>query len=338
MSRWWILSDDFPPLVGGVATWSAAVAEGLARAGHEVTVLTRARAGLSGLAGGGVRVIGVPGRSFGRWSGWWLGGALAPRVRRGDRVLATTWPTATLLAGWPGAPPFELHVVAHGSDITRPPRDPAALRRVLARARWWSVSAFLAKKVEAYGVSCAVLPAPVEPAPRVPPDSEERWVMVGRATPLKGGDRAIRLASVAGVPLDLVGDGPELLCWRRLAASLEAEVRFWGSLPREEVQRVVSGAHLALLLPRLRADGTGAEGFGLTLAEAAALGVPGVGSEVGGVPEAVGPGLILGDPDAVADSMGAIRAWQTAERGIEAHRWLSTRHGCARLVALLEDG
>jgi len=41
-----ILSDDFSPLDGGIATWAAAVAGGLHAAGHEVLVFARFRDGL----------------------------------------------------------------------------------------------------------------------------------------------------------------------------------------------------------------------------------------------------------------------------------------------------
>ena len=59
-------------------------------------------------------------------------------------------------------------------------------------------------------------------------------------------------------------------------------------------------------LPRPDADGSGAEGFGLSLVEAASLGVVPVGCRTGGVPEAVGAGIVLEDPDAIPRFIEAI--------------------------------
>lgn len=335
MSRWWVLTDDYPPCPGGVATWSALVAEALAAEGHEVRVLTRARPRLKEVRRRGLAVEAVRGPSFGRWGGTWAGASLLRRLRGGDQVLATTWPMATLLARWPGLPRPALHVVAHGSDVTRPARDPRARRRVLRGARWWAVSAFLAEIVEQLGAPCEVLPAPIDPLPSRGRDPSRRWVMIGRATELKGGDRAIRLAHAAGVVLDVVGGGEQLGRWRAVAASLGSATHFHGAVPREQALRILAGAELALLLPRLADDGTGAEGLGLALVEAAALGVPGVGVEVGGVPEALGPGLILEDPEDLEGSVRAIRDWLDPTRGPTARAWVASNHGTKRLVRVL---
>src|SRR5690606_33991204 len=110
--RWVILTDDHPPAPGGVATWTAAVADGLRRAGDAVEVFARWRPDLP------PEVRGVRGPSFGRRGGWWLRWAARRALPRADAVLATTWPVA---AGLPAGLP--LHVVFHGSDLTRPPRS-----------------------------------------------------------------------------------------------------------------------------------------------------------------------------------------------------------------------
>lgn len=320
--RWVILTDDHPPTPGGVATWTAAIARGLSASGDDVEVFARHRPGLPP----GVR--GVRGPSFGRYGGWWLRVAARRSLRRADAVLATTWPVAVGVAGTIGAP---LHVVFHGSDLTRPLRPPPA--RVLDRARLWAVSGWLAEKVADRGRRAEVLPAPVEVAPpRLPSRGPERWAMVARAVPGKGGERFVRLVAEAGVDGLLIGGGPELSRWRRLAASLGARVRFTGEVPHARVAELLREADLALLLPR--ADGPG-EGLGLSLLEAAAVGVPAVGCRTGGVPEAVGPGLLLDDPDDAPRSVAAIRAWWTPRRGEAQRAWLAEHHGVGRAVACL---
>jgi len=87
---------------------------------------------------------------------------------------------------------------------------------------------------------------------------------------------------------------------------------------------------LAVLLPRADADGSGAEGFGLCLAEAAGLGVPAVGARTGGVPEAVGPGLVVDDPDDLDRSLGAVRSFLDRRPGPAAHVWAAASHGVGR--------
>ena len=325
------------PLDGGVATWSAAVTRGLVAAGHDVRVLTRARPGLDDAAVGcPVQPVGGP--SFGRHGGRWLGWALGARLRPGDRVLATTWPVATGVLGRCRRLGVPVDVVAHGSDVTRPTRDARGRARVLGQGRWWAVSGYLAGIVRDLGADCAVLPCPVDPQAVAPPDPSPRWVVVGRATPLKGVDRAIRLAAAAGVHLDVVGGGPALAEWRQVAASAGADVRFVGRVSRARVGALLDGAQLCLLLPRAHPDGSGAEGFGLALAEAAARGVAVVGNRTGGVPEAAAGGLVLADADDVDGSLAQIRRWWRPDRGEQARAWLAAEHGTQQVVRALEVG
>lgn len=329
--RWVLLTDDHPPLAGGVAAFVARVGAGLVQRGHAVTVFARRTPRLRAVPG--TRLIPVSGPSFGRYGGRWLGLRAATAIQRADRVLATTWICGTLAARL-GTP---LHVVAHGSDVTRPPRRPEAFGRVWAAARGrHALSAFLAGALRERGIEAGVLPAPVDAAPApIRATARGRYGLVARATPLKGGDRFVRLVAAAGVQGVIVGDGPELGAWRRLAERLGAEVTFTGALPAEQVAAVLRTLELVCLLPRAHADGSGAEGLGLALIEAAAQGVPAVGCATGGVPEAVGPGLILDDPDDPGASAEAIARWWTPERGAEAWSWCRATHGVQRGIDAL---
>jgi glycosyltransferase involved in cell wall biosynthesis len=210
---------------------------------------------------------------------------------------------------------------------------------VATEARWFAVSRFLADALAARGVSATVLPAPVDARPKPPPTriQPERWVYVGRATAQKGGDRFVRLVAHAGVEGVIYGEGPTLPAWRALATELGAPVRFAGRVSRARVLEALSDADLALLLPRVDADGTGAEGFGLALVEAAAAGLATVGCRTGGVPEAVGAGLILEDPDDVEASAAAIRRWLSPERAHACWAYARDNHGIARVVDALRS-
>ncbi len=326
-----VLTDDHPPAPGGVATWTGAVVRGLAAAGHDVRVYARARSELEEAPG--AALDGVRGPSFGRWGGAWLGWRALPDLARADRVLATTWPVATLAARLD----LDLAVVAHGSDVTRPALSGRDFRRVWSQARRrFAVSRFLAERVPG---GARVLPAPVDAEPRpASPRGEGVWAMVGRAVATKGGDRFVRLVARAGVTGIVVGDGPELGRWRALARELGARIRFVGAVDHDRVRGLLRSVDLVALLPRPLPDGSGAEGLGLAAIEAAAAGVPVVGCATGGLPEALGPGLVLPDPDDADDAARRVREWWSSTRGAEAWAWCRERHGVGRAVDALLSG
>lgn len=312
--RWVILTDDHVPHPGGVATWTDAVARGLAEAGHEVRLYDRRRVG---------------GPSFARWGGWWLRLAARRDLAAADAVLATTWTVATGLVGVR----CPIHIAFHGSDVTRPPVSGGFQRACRRATHRWAVSAWLQRQLAARGVAARVLAAPVDPCPPRPPSTTPQvWGMVARATPLKGGERFVRLVAAAGTRGIVVGDGPELPRWRALARSLGARVDFVGAVPRAAVADWLRQMDLLLLLPRAHPDGTGGEGLGLVLIEAAAVGVPTVGCRTGGVPEAAS--FLLENPDDPS-SVDAIRRWWTPARGGEARAWLAQRHGVDKVVRTL---
>jgi len=330
--RWVILTDDFGPMPSGVATWTAAAADALADAGDDVAVFARRRTDFG--ASESYRVRGVGGPSFGRFGGAWTALAAHSAIRRADAVLASTWPVAihaVAMRRRPGAP---FHVVFHGSDITRPPIHPRGLARVLRRATHrWAVSRFLADLVEP---DCGVLPAPVDIA-MTTAEPGGRWGMVARATPLKGGERFVNIVAAAGARGLIVGDGPALPRWKQAADRVGADIRFTGALSHKQTLAHIAGLEVMLLLPRTHDDGSGAEGAGLVLLEAASLGIACVGCRVGGVPEALGPGLLLADPDDATASAEQIRVWLSADRGRNARAWLAANHGKARLADALRD-
>lgn len=327
-----ILTDDHPPRIGGVSVITARIARELHARGHEVTVVARYRRALAPITG--TQLATSWGPSFGRWGGVWLAARALPALARADRVLATTWPVATTLCAL-GIPYL---LLGHGSDITCPPRDPALFERVwhAARARL-VMSSFLATCLGKRGLTASVLPAPVDIAPEpIRLDHAAPWVLVARGTALKGGDRFVRWLAAARHRGVVVGDGPEIARWSQLARTLGADVRFAGACSESQTREILGMSSLCVLVPRRSPDGCGDEGFGLSLVEAAALGVPSVGARVGGVPSALGPGLLLEDPDDVASSVAAVSAWWHPERGADSHAWCRAKHGVVRCVNAIE--
>ncbi len=317
--HWVILTDDYPPCDGGVATWTAAVAQGLRAAGDEVSVFCRFRQGLS-------EARGVRGPWFGRFGHRWLALAARNATKRADRVLATTWTVAqTVVRGR-----IPVDVIFHGSDATHENSERAIVSKQAARR--FSVSGFLQQRLAAEWLGAAVLPVPVDLVPMNP--LGKRWGFVGRATALKGGDRFIRLVAAAGVEGEIIGDGPELSSWKALAEQCGARIAFRGRLSHDAACSAMLGFERLFLLSRTRADGSGAEGLGLVLAEAAARGIPSIGSPVGGIPELAT--RVLTDPDDIGASLQQMRIWNIPELREEACHRLNG-HGVAATVRRLKQ-
>lgn len=337
---WLLVTHDLAPAyTGGVASWTEDLARALSAAGEEVAVLARHSPGCAAWdAARPFPVLRARGRSWARWGGTWtaLAGAL-PVLRGGAglRVVFSTWKLAVHLGPLARRAGARVAIAFHGSDLTRQRAPSPPFARALESAHaLLPVSAFLAGELRRLGVTRAarVLPMPLAlehaPSPRGP-----GLLCVARLGPLKGVDRAARLAGLLGLPLELVGDGPG---GADLVKQLDyCELRWHGALDREAIGRVPAAA--ALLLPRPDADGSGAEGLGLVLIEAALRGLPTIGCRTGGVPEAVGPGLLLEDPDApTAADLGAARALLADPlAGERARAWARAHHGPAACLEAL---
>jgi glycosyltransferase involved in cell wall biosynthesis len=102
---------------------------------------------------------------------------------------------------------------------------------------------------------------------------------VARLKPHKRIDLAIAAANRLGVPLDVVGEGPDLGRLRRLAGPT---VRFLGRRPDAEVAAAMARC-AGLIVP-------GVEDFGMTTAEVQAAGRPPIAYAAGGALEIVQDG------------------------------------------------
>lgn len=123
------------------------------------------------------------------------------------------------------------------------------------------------------------------------PDSDPYVVFAGRLQPLKGADLAIRSLAkipaaarprliIAGEPASGFTEYMDEL--RRLVAELELEpfIDWRGSMPREELARLLGGAQILL-------NPSHSETYGMINVEAAACGTPVIASRVGGMVDSV---------------------------------------------------
>jgi phosphatidylinositol alpha-1,6-mannosyltransferase len=143
-----------------------------------------------------------------------------------------------------------------------------------------------------------------------------RWLLsVARLTRHKGIDTGIRvLAQLAPEYPDLgyavVGTGddlPELESLGRVLGVAD-RIKFLGQVPEADLPEVYNSAELYLGLSRIMPERV--EGFGISLAEASACGLPVIAGSSGGIPETVEHGVsgLLVSPEQVNQVSAAVRS------------------------------
>jgi glycosyltransferase involved in cell wall biosynthesis len=208
-------------------------------------------------------------------------------------------------------------------------RLPSALaRQVMAGLARWDrdtahrVDRFVANSAHVagriaryYNRRATVLHPPVDTAFFTPDDaaSASYFLVVSALVPYKRLEVAVDAATRLGVPLKLVGAGPDAA---RLRARAGATVEFLGSVEGPALRDLYRGAR-ALLLP-------GEEDFGIAPVEAMACGRPVIALGRGGATETVVPGVtgaLVDEPDAdaFAAAMEACRLDDYDARAIRAH-------------------
>jgi phosphatidylinositol alpha-1,6-mannosyltransferase len=137
-------------------------------------------------------------------------------------------------------------------------------------------------------------------------------VCVSRMVPRKGQDTLIQAwpqvrGGIPGAILLLVGDGPYRQQLERLASRLDiaADVIFTGSVPGPELPSYYDVGDVFAMPCRTRRGGLDVEGLGIVYLEASATGLPVVGGDSGGAPDAIldgETGYVVpgGNPAAVA--------------------------------------
>jgi phosphatidylinositol alpha-1,6-mannosyltransferase len=178
-------------------------------------------------------------------------------------------------------------------------------------------------------------------------------VCVSRMVPRKGQDTLIKAwpevkAQVSGASLLLVGDGPYAQKLKDLARRLDLDekedVIFTGAVPWNDLPGYYDAADVFAMPCRTRRAGLDVEGLGIVYLEASATGLPVIGGDSGGAPDAIldgETGYVVGDlPTLVArvtDLLGdPAKARAMGEKGLAwVHREWRWELAAARLAALL---
>jgi len=308
-----VVTNDFPPRIGGIESFVAAACRLL---DDDVVVYTSGPPGAAASdAARGFPVV----RD---------GGLLLPtgRVARraatllrdhgASRVLVgAAMPLGLLAPGLRRAGAEAVVALTHGHEVwwATVPGARTALRRVGdACDHLTTISGFTADRI-APALSPAArsrllrLPPPVDPdvfRPAADPlatGTTPTVVAVGRFVAQKGFDVLLQawpgvvagLGPAAQPRLVLVGDGPQAARLHGVVDRLgiAGTVAFAGALPAREVAEQLRAAHVFALPVRTRWAGLNPEGLGLAALEAACCGLPVLVGDSGGAPETLLEGV-----------------------------------------------
>ena len=334
-----LITQDFPPDVGGVQTYAYELARCLAERCEEVVVLAPAHADADAIdATLPCEVVRVPASADD------FGFKVGPRIltmarQRGfEAAFHVLWSSApaSVLVRPLGGPRLNF-VAAHGRELLL---EPIAHRPMLhalynrARAfamrhadQFFPVSRYTRRLLREQGVPAeriTVIHNGTDPAHFRPMDAQalrdelgldhQRVVLtISRLVPRKGIDTVLRaLPQVArhipDVRYLIGGSGPDRDRLEALTHDLHLNdrVHFLGNIPREDLHRYYNACNV-FVMPS-REDRPYVEGFGITFLEANACGKPVVGTRAGGIPDAVRDGEtgLLVEPDDEADLADAL--------------------------------
>ncbi len=335
MRRHLLVTNDFPPKVGGIQSYLWELWRRLPAG--DVAVYTTPYPGAT---------------DFDRTQGFtlerspepvllpypWLPGRIDRLAVRHDADLVVWDPAVPLgLTALHVDRPYA--VVLHGSEVTVPGRLPvtrALLARVLDRASLvicaGRYSAAEAERAVGRPLPTVVVPPGVDVRRFVPLDRGERAsarlefglpidaplvVAVTRLVPRKGMDTLIRAGGLLrsrfpDLVVAIAGTGRDERRLQELAQRSDATVRLLGRVPDGLLPGLLGAGDVFAMPCRSRWGGLEQEGFGIVFVEAAAAGIPQVAGRSGGSAEAVihgETGLVVDapdDPDRVAEAIATL--------------------------------
>ena len=337
------VTQDFPPDVGGIQTYSWEVATRLAERVEVLEVIAPHRPSTATTdRNAPIPIIRVPGRTD-----WLPVTALFTIVRRAARLRADVsvhaqWQTAgiAVLARRLTGYPRRIVCAAHGRELLfNPLAGLPGGRAAYDSLRRWSlaqpdallpVSRYTARLLRDQGVP----PSRLHVVPngtnldhfrprggtalrdRLGIGTRPMLLTVGRLVPRKGVDTMLRAlppiaASVPEVQYVVAGTGPDRGRLEHLAVrwGVRDRVHFVGYVTDDALPSYYSAADL-FVMPAREAP-PDVEGFGLVFLEANACGTPAVGARSGGIPDAIvegETGLLVpsSDPASLASALSSL--------------------------------
>jgi glycogen synthase len=291
-------SYAFRPGVGGIETVSGILADEFVKAGHEVEVITETPG--DDVEPAGYPVTRSPARS-----------KILSLLRRSDLFFQSNISLSPLLLALAiGKPSIVVHHTWIRSAAGKVRWKDRVKRKVLSRVTNVAVSQAVADDLQR---PCVIIANPYrDDTFRLIPDVTRNrdLVFLGRLVSDKGADLLLRalqqLRQKGSTPsLTIVGTGPEGAALRALTAELglREQVQFVGGKSGDELATLLN-QHRIMVVPS-----RWAEPFGLVALEGIACGCAVVGSEDGGLKEAMGPcGITFknGDVSALAAALNRV--------------------------------
>mgnify|MGYP005817100519 CR=1 FL=1 len=289
-------SHAFYPNIGGIETVSMLLAREFVSAGHDVIVVTQTPAGENDVMLP-FKVVRRPSpSSLVRLLAW------SEVLFQNNISLRTAWPLVFVPRPW---------VVVHHIYIPRNRGLSGFKGRLKHFVLHWATNIAVSQAVaKDFDLPVAVIQNPYDDGTfRMMPGIERTrdLIFVGRLIPDKGLPvllEALKYLQEQGLKpgLTVVGEGPEAGKCRELTErwNLEDQVRFLGAKRGEELAAELN-AHRIMVVPSVWN-----EPFGIVALEGMACGCVVVGSQGGGLPEAIGPGGLKfpnGDAHALAEQL-----------------------------------
>ena len=294
-----ISSHAFAPSIGGIETVSVLLAAEFFRLGHPITVVTQTPAERADDFG--YPVLRQPSV-----------GELCKAIKGCDLFWQNNLSLRTL---WPALLMSKPVVITHQGSYCRAPRGIDLVQRLKHGIVGHTTSVAISKAVAAaFATNSTIIPNPYDARQfGVNAPSQERpadLIFLGRLVSEKGVDILLKALATLRTrdlspSLTIVGAGPELGAMQQMTAAfgLNDQVTFAGPKGGVELASLLR-RHKILVVPS-RYD----EPFGVVALEGIACGCVVVGSQGGGLPEAIGPcGLTFpnGDVSALSQELESL--------------------------------
>lgn len=303
-----IFSYDYPPTDGGIARLCQEIASGMGMYYKSVTVLTRKKIGHSiPYNYHKVKVVQLPSsRIAGEIAALWF--LLTLKKRNNYDVLCGLWHPEAALALLAG---FEnIFVLGHGTEFLSGKSSfrknfwlPIYCKWVLGNVKKTIANSHYTQKLILdinANSNCEVLPLGVnhnffKPKDRIKNNEKLQLCTVSRIQQFKGHDFVLK--TLAQLPVEfknkiewhIAGTGSYLSQLKEMVLNLglSDQVFFHGFVKDELLPEFYSQADVFVLCTREEEKSTSVEGFGLVFLEAQATGIPVIGTNTGGIPDAI---------------------------------------------------
>lgn len=289
----------YPPEIGGPATYVPQLARYLIECGHEVTVLTLRKKGITHEENHAWQVKCVPPFSFLPFRVLATIITIVRLAKKHDSIFSNGLyfesglalalvkrPSIVKVVGnpiWERSRNKKEHLTEGNKSYLRCPSklEQIQLRIIafaLSRFKWVTCpSQALCEDVRNWGLNSRPIYIPNGVVVREPTSTTKEFnvIAVSRLVNWKNTDVLIESCASLGVNLCLIGDGPELVQLQNLAVSLKANVLFMGELPAGEIPEYLDRSECFVLISDY-------EGLSFSLLEAMNCRVPVIVSDVPG--------------------------------------------------------